>query len=360
MIIRSKIRDFKVKFVDDFSFVNKFLSIPHYAIAVGTNVYGLYKKLIFDRFPKEKLIILELNEEAKTISTAIDIYKKLMNFPGKKDLTLISFGGGINQDLSGFVASTLYRGINWIYIPTTLLAMADSSIGLKTSLNFASYKNVLGTFYPPSEVFVNVDFLKTLDRKDYASGVGEIMKLLLMNENAINDLEKIIEKVKILNDFKDNDKVKDIIKIALQVKYKYMVGDEFDHGKRNLLNYGHEFGHALEPASSYQIPHGTAVVVGMIFANYISVKRGWMRESVYKLLNEKLFLPHVLESMVKLRKEFFDEGKLFENMRKDKKRTSEDLVLILPQKNLTLCKIQNLSGNEFEKGMREVRKLLKV
>ena len=163
LIINTRIRNFSVEFVNDFSFVDELLNIKNYVVIVGQNVYKYYKDIIFSRFPKDRLIILKLNEQRKTLDTVMEIYKKLLPLTAKKNLTLISFGGGINQDVTGFVASTLYRGINWIYIPTTLLAMADSAIGLKTSLNHESYKNVLGTFYPPSQIYINTDFLKTFE-----------------------------------------------------------------------------------------------------------------------------------------------------------------------------------------------------
>src|SRR3989338_1450675 len=176
LIIKSRIRDFSVEFVDDFSFVDELLDIKNYVVITGQTVYKYYKDVIFCRFPKDRLIILKLDEQRKTLSTVTEIYKKLLPLTAKKNLTLISFGGGINQDVTDFVASTLYRGINWIYIPTTLLAMADSAIGLKTSLNFSSYKNVLGSFYPPSEIYINVNFLDSLPNEYYWSGVGEIVK----------------------------------------------------------------------------------------------------------------------------------------------------------------------------------------
>lgn len=360
MKIKSKIQDFQVKFVDDFDFIEELLAIPNYIVFVGSVVFELYKERLFERIPKEKLIVMELDEERKSIETVINLYKKMMNLEGKKNLTLISFGGGINQDISGFVASTLYRGINWIYVPTTLLAMADSSIGLKTSLNFESVKNMIGTFYPPSQVFINLNFLKTLKKQDYSSGVGEIMKLLLMKEGAVNSLDEILEKVEILNMQKDDIKLKDVMKEAMQIKLSYMAGDEFDQGRRNLLNYGHELGHALEPVSDYEVPHGTAVVIGMIFANHISLKRGWIPEKTNLYINEKLFLPHIKLSMVKLNGDYFDEVKLIGNMKKDKKRTTDELVLVLPDKNFNLLKVQDLTTQEFNTGVRAVRKLLKV
>lgn len=360
MKIKSKVKDFNVKFVEDFTFVDTFLKIPYYHIIVGSEVYKIYKKSIFDLFPKEKILTIEFDEKRKTINTAVEIYKKLLQVDGKKKLTLISFGGGINQDVTGFVASTLYRGINWIYVPTTLLAMADSSIGLKTSLNFESYKNLLGTFYPPSEIFIAVDFLKTLKKQDYASGVGEIMKLLLMKENAYRQLTKIRKKIQILHAYSDKRRITDIIKEAIKIKLSYMKGDEFDQGRRNLLNYGHEFGHALEPVSRYAVPHGIAIVIGMIFANHVSMKRGWIESELYDFLNENVFLPYIERSMIKLKREFFDDDALLSCMKKDKKRESQDLVLILPKGKLILDKVQDVRVEEFEEGLRETRKLLHI
>ena len=274
LIIKSRIRDFSVEFVDDFSFVDELLDIKNYVVITGQTVYKYYKDVIFCRFPKDRLIILKLDEQRKTLSTVTEIYKKLLPLTAKKNLTLISFGGGINQDVTGFVASTLYRGINWIYVPTTLLAMADSAIGLKTSLNHESYKNVLGTFYPPANIYICTDFLKTLQKTDYLSGVGEIIKFMLMKENVIKNLDDSIKKIEKLKLNNDKNFVIDVIKESIEIKKSYMEGDEFDLGKRNLLNYGHELGHALEATSNFAVPHGIGVIIGIIFANLVSLQRG--------------------------------------------------------------------------------------
>lgn len=358
--IKSKVRDFKVNFVNNFDFVQELLKVPYYDIVVGSNVYNLYKEAIFNKFPKERLIILELEEEKKTLETVIRIYKKLLKRVAKKNLTLISFGGGLNQDITGFVASTLYRGINWIFVPTTLLAMSDSSIGLKTSLNFKSYKNILGTFFPPNEIFINVDFLKTLPKKDYYSGIGEVIKLFLMKDNSVNELKKIENKTKQLKLNRDSKVILNIIKESIKIKLSYMEGDEFDRGRRNLLNYGHELGHALESASGFDIPHGVAVLIGIVFANYVSLKRKWLERSIFDYINNKLILPNIMDSRVELKKEYFNEDILLENIKKDKKRVSEKLVLILPKNNLKLCKIQDLEFWEFKEGIKGLKNVLKI
>lgn len=356
IIIESHIRNFSVEFVDDFSFVDKLLNIKNYVVIVGQIVYKYYKDIIFARFPKDRLIILKLNEQRKTLVTVTEIYKKLLPLTAKKNLTLISFGGGINQDVTGFVASTLYRGINWIYIPTTLLAMADSAIGLKTSLNHESYKNVLGTFYPPSQIYINTDFLKTLEKTDYISGVGEIIKFMLMRENPMKSLDDSIKKIEKLKLGDDKKFIINIIKESIEIKKSYMEGDEFDLGKRNLLNYGHEIGHALESTSDFKIPHGIGVVIGIIFANLVSLQRGWIDESINEKINKLLLLPNI--TTVKLKKEYFDYDIILEKIKKDKKRISDKLPLVLPKRNLNLVKITDLDFAEFKKALQKLIRII--
>ena len=124
--------------------------------------------------------MLPVREERKTLETVQELYGHFLGRSAKRNMTLISIGGGILQDISGFAASTLYRGINWVFVPTTLLAQADSCIGSKTSLNYQGYKNLLGTFYPPNEVYIYMPFLATQAELDFYSGLGEVVKLHLM------------------------------------------------------------------------------------------------------------------------------------------------------------------------------------
>lgn len=358
--IKSQIRDFEVKFVDDLSFVDDLIKIEDSVVIVGKNVYAIYKKKIFDKFSKKKVLVFELGEKNKTLDTVVKIYERLLEKTAKKNLTIISFGGGVNQDVVGFLASTLYRGVNWIFVPTTLLAMADSAIGLKTSLNFKSYKNVVGTFYPPSAIYIDVDFLTTLPKLNYYSGVGEIVKFYLMKKDAIKDLEKTLKKISILKDGSDKKAILKIINESIKIKLSYMEGDEFDKGRRNLLNYGHEFGHALEPASSFAIPHGVAIAIGIIFANIVSVKRDLLSKKVFEDLNKRLLLNSVPQDSLKLKREYFDKDILIENMRKDKKVINKELVLVLPQRNFNLVKVNNLTIDEYESSLVELRKLFNL
>ena len=359
MKIKSRVKDFDVVFTEDFKFIDEFLGMKNDVIIVGSVVYSFYKN-IFDKFSKDKLIIVKLEEETKTLDTVIKIYSRLLQQTAKKNLTVISFGGGINQDVVGFTVSTLYRGINWVYVPTTLLAMADSSIGLKTSLNFKSFKNVLGTFYPPSKIVINVDFLKTLPKLNYYSGIGEVIKLLLMKDNAISDLAKSLKKIDELKKGKDKKKIASIIKESMKIKLSYMEGDEFDKGRRNLLNYGHEFGHALEPVSSFNIPHGVAILIGMVFANIVSLKRKMISEAIFNKLNKTLLIPNIPLEVLSMKKKYFDKDLILKNMKKDKKIIGEGLVLVLPRKDFSLTKVNNLTIDEYESALIELKKLIGI
>ena len=356
LIIKSRIRDFSVEFVDDFSFIDELLGIKDYVVIIGQIVYKYYKNIIFNQFPKDRLIILKLNEQRKTLATVTEIYKKLLFLTAKKNLTLISFGGGINQDVTGFVASTLYRGINWVYVPTTILAMADSAIGLKTSLNHESYKNVLGTFYPPTKIYICVDFLKTLSKADCMSGIGEIIKFMLMKKNPLKQLDDSIKKIEKLKLNNDKKFITNIIKESIQIKKSYMEGDEFDLGKRNLLNYGHELGHALEATSNFKIPHGIGVIIGIIFANLVSLQRGWIDENINEKINKLLLLPNI--TTVKLKNEYFDYDIILEKIKKEKKRISDKLPLVLPKRNLNLVKITDLDFVEFKKALQKLIRII--
>lgn len=356
--VKSSVRNYTVKFVNSFAFIENFLLIPNYVVVVGNVVYKIYKNQLFNQFSKKNLIVLRLGEERKTLDTAIKLYEKLLIKAAKKNIVLISFGGGINQDICGFVASTLYRGIRWIYVPTTLLAQADSAIGSKTGLNFKSYKNVVGTFYPPSEIYIYVDFLKTLEKKDYFSGVGEIIKFCLMKKNALQDLEKSRKDIQSLVQFSNKKQVEDVIKKSIEIKLHYIKGDEFDRGKRNLLNYGHEFGHALESTSSFTIPHGVSVIIGIIFANLVAKKRGFLHKNIFEVINNRLLLPYIPNDVVRLKPEYFRHDKLLEKIKKDKKRVTERLPLILPKENFQLTKITDLGFEEFKKALFDLINIL--
>ena len=181
-----------------------------------------------------------------------------------------------------------------------------------------------------------------------------------MKENAISDLDNTLKKIEKLKNSSNRQEILNIIKESMKIKLSFMEGDEFDTGRRNLLNYGHEFGHALEPASSFNIPHGVAILIGIIFANIVSFKRKLIDKKVFEDLNRLLLIPNIPRDVINIKKRYFDRDLLLENMKKDKKRITGDLVLVLPQKNFSLIKINNLSIDEYESSLIELKKIIGV
>jgi len=338
--ISSKIRDYSVNIVETTDFLHDLECIPERCYVVDENVWQLYTDNAFLHLDRKNIIIQPVNEEQKGLSSVQVLYDRLIERTAKRNITLISIGGGIVQDITGFVASTLYRGIHWIYVPTTLLAQADSCIGSKTSLNYKGFKNLIGTFFPPNDIFVYLGFLATLQDEDFSSGVGEVVKLHILGgekktEECASLLERILkrEPVSLLQS----------VQSALTIKQSYILDDEFDTGRRNMLNYGHCFGHALEATSNYQIPHGQAVLLGMILANKISRNRGVLSESLEDWILKKLLLPSLT---IRPKSEYFNANAVVEAMKKDKKRTGENLALIMLKDGYEMESVKDLSVAE--------------
>lgn len=350
--IHSNIRDYTVSFEDTFDFLGSIALIEHKCVMIDQNVDRLYQHQFNTVFKDDEVILFDAIEENKTLEYASVLIEKIIKQAAKKNLTIISIGGGITQDLTGFIASTLYRGVNWIFIPTTFLAQTDSCIGSKTSINFKSYKNLLGTFYPPSKIYINPTFLQTLTPLDFYSGIGETIKFQLMKEEEKN-FDQIIETIESAK--KDRTTLLPLIEDNMRIKLSYMEGDEFDQGRRNLLNYGHCLGHALETVTDYYVPHGVAVTVGMIFSNAISLGRGWMREDFFNHLNQKLFIPNV--PLVLEDSHFNSEG-LLQAMKNDKKRIGKALTAIIPNSAFQMQKMDDVSEKEFAQALNMTMKLL--
>lgn len=351
--IHSNLRDYTVSFEDSFDFLESLGTIEHKCIMIDRNVATLYQNEFNKVFQEHEVILFDAIEENKTLEYASVLITQIISQSAKKNLTVISVGGGITQDLIGFIASTLYRGVNWIFVPTTFLAQTDSCIGSKTSINFKSYKNLLGTFYPPTKIYINPAFLQTLTPLDFYSGIGETIKFQLMKEEENKNFDQIIETIEKAK--QDREKLLPLIEDNMCVKLSYMEGDEFDQGRRNLLNYGHCFGHALETVTDYYVPHGIAVTVGMIFANAISLSRGWMKKEFFDYLNQKLFLPNI---PLKLMETHFNAERLLEAMKNDKKRIGKALTVVIPDADFMMQKMDDVSKEEFEYAMNMTSKLL--
>ncbi len=353
--VHSAIRDYEVQFSDTFDFLEAFEEIPNRFYIIDSNVWGLYRDSLFSRLDPQLVMVLPIEEDRKNLYTVMEIYEVLMSRSAKRNMTMISIGGGIVQDITGFAASTLYRGINWIFVPTTLLAQADSCIGSKTSLNYKNYKNLVGTFFPPNQIFLCPRFTKTLKNEDYFSGLGEIIKLHLMGGEQL--ARELMSSLPALVGRKDSAALLSAIEKSLMVKLSYMQDDEFDTGKRNLLNSGHCFGHAVESTSGFNIPHGQAVVIGMLFANIVAKNRGLMSPELFEQLHQYALQPALT---AKPNRHQLDTDALFAAMKMDKKRTGDGLVLIMLIDGFELIRTDDLSYDELTSTNQELQKLIGV
>jgi 3-dehydroquinate synthase len=348
MIIKSHLKDYEVSFCRGFAFLRELKLLESKFIVIDANVLKLYKKQ-FSLFLSGPSMVLNSTERNKTVKKALEIAESIMELPSKRNTVLVSIGGGIIQDVTGFAASILYRGIKWIFVPTTLLAQTDSCIGSKTSLNHGQNKNLLGTFFPPDKIYNDAGFIETLSQKDFLSGIGEMAKIAITRGiKGIEEFEK--DSKELLN--RDNVKVQEWVGKSLEVKKKFIEFDEFDSGKRKLLNFGHTFGHALERTSSYAVPHGQGVSIGMLLANSISAERGLISSSLNGRL-KKMIAPLI---NVKIRKEYFSK-EYIDAIKKDKKRQGAALAAILlssTSSGLVLKEVHDVQEKEIRCAFDEI------
>ncbi len=325
MKIESKVKGYTFKTIEGIFDKKKELLSPfkgaNFFYIVDSNVYKLYNSEIKRFVDKSPVLVIPATEGNKSYIKIADYYKRLIKNNFRKNDVLVTFGGGTLQDISGFIASTIFRGVRWVFFPTTLLAQADSCIGSKTSINFEAAKNTIGTFYPPDYIYSDPAFCKTLSKRYFNSGIGEIIKFHLMsNPRRYGLLKKYLN----YSGKGNNPYFKEVIESTLNIKYSYFKGDEFDSGRRNLLNYGHCFGHALESASNYSVCHGEAVIVGMGFADLLSLKRGIMKKEKYDEF-EDIFRRHYPRFNVSK----ISDKDIIYYLKRDKKRVGKDLTMIL-------------------------------
>lgn len=271
-----------------------------------------------------RTVLVEATEENKTFERLTPVFLGLLQRGLKRDGVLVVIGGGVLQDIGCFIASVLSRGLRWELVPTTLLAQADSCIGSKSSINIGPYKNQIGTFYPPHRVLLTPEVLKTLPSDEIRSGLGEVIKLQLLKGQA--DFDELMADLAILS--RDNQAsilTKWVIR-SMAVKQPYIEADEYDRGIRNLLNYGHTFGHAYESATHYGIPHGIAVILGMLTATFLSVRLGLVPADHYQELKRKLAPWHEPFGATLLR---VDRAAIFQAIKHDKKNTGDAVNCIL-------------------------------
>ena len=247
-------------------------------VVIDRNVYNLDINCL-SKINSKYYFIFDANEDNKNMVSVLTIIDLLFDIKFNKKNKLLVIGGGITQDVAGFVCAIYKRGLKWLLIPTTLLSMTDSCIGGKVGVNRIS-KNMLALFYAPNRVIVSDYFLKSLKHDDIISGVGEALKLSLIGGgDTYQYFHKNYECLDYIN----------LIKMSTSVKKLVIEYDELEANERRVLNYGHTFGHALEYASNYFIPHGIAVVFGMYIINKLFYQNKYedLNQFMLKMIPEK-------------------------------------------------------------------------
>ena len=337
IIIQSYKGPYKARFVDA---LIEALPIDKQQTAhfiVDARVAELYADSLSAALNASSVLKLTANETAKNLNRFPDYVSHLVKHGLRRDHLLVGIGGGIIQDITCFLAATMLRGVKWYFIPTTLLAQADSCIGSKSSINADAAKNILGTFTPPNEAVICTRFLDTLDEHDLRSGIGEILKVHAIEGPAT--FEKIARDYPKLTT--DRALLTYYIHRALEIKKPYIEEDEFDRGRRNVFNYGHSFGHAIEAATNFAVPHGIAVTMGMDMANFVAMRcygydaahgrmHATLRENYRGFENQVVPLDRFLTAIGK-----------------DKKNTGNDLTLILPTAEGSITKVVRPADEAF-------------
>ena len=331
-----------------------------YNIYLGNRVISNIKKLLKEATKSKKIIIvadsffknsiveniinllddfeihthfMEAGKANKNMNEVLKIYSILEENDLARDSTLIAVGGGVIGDLAGFVASTWYRGMNLVHVPTTLMAMVDSSVGGKVAINFRQTINAIGNYYHPIFTLMDLELIATLPKREYYSGMAEVIKCAIINDKKFfkyleeNSTEILARKEQAVSEF---------ITKTIKIKIAHVKGDIREGNKRLLLNYGHTLGHAIEisTASNYQefYRHGEGVSIGIMAVAFIAQKHLKLEESLYKSY-EALFKQFNLPTFVDSSKMAFNRkeliSKCMRNVQKDKKRINNHLRLIL-------------------------------
>jgi 3-dehydroquinate synthase len=321
LTIHSGQGDYRVDFPTDLSALVACLKAHEKALVLlDENVARLYRAPLAPLLQRLPWLALPATEDEKTLAGAHRVIDFLQQNNATKQTVIIVFGGGIIQDIAAFSAHIYYRGLRWVFVPTTLLAMCDSCIGAKSSINHNGFKNQLGAFYSPHQVLICQPFLDSLSETEIVSGYGEILKLLITGSAA----HFALLREAVAKDGLRNPQLGRLIYESLKVKQGVIEIDEYERDLRRILNYGHTFGHALEALTHHAIPHGKAVAWGIDLVNYLALERGLLDRADYETIHDfiRRYFAHRLPQAVSARE-------LIDFTRRDKKVADGKVNLIL-------------------------------
>ncbi|MCH5259622.1 MAG: 3-dehydroquinate synthase [Lachnospiraceae bacterium] len=285
-------------------------------------------------------------EANKTLDTVKDIYKTLIEARfDRKDL-LIALGGGVVGDITGYAAATYLRGVDFIQIPTTMIAQSDSSIGGKTGVDFDGYKNMVGAFYMPKLVYMNISALKELDDRQFYAGFAEVMKSALIKDAMF--YEWLLENMYEIHD-RDSAILEEMIMRSCTVKKLVVEKDPKEQGDRALLNFGHTIGHAIEKAMNFEMVHGECIALGMVAAAYISWKHNWLSMDEYYEVRD-MFVPFNLPISI----DCIDPEEILRLTKSDKKMESGQIKFVLLKKVGKAVIDRTVTDEEILDAIREI------
>ncbi len=346
---------YDIVFTDSFSDLSKEISSLGFekrkiAVITDTNVGKIYGDEVKKKLDEisDTVVIYEIpaGESNKQLSEIAKIYEFLMERHFDRHDLIVALGGGVVGDMSGFCAATYLRGISFVQVPTTLLAQTDSSVGGKTGVDLKGVKNMVGAFYMPRLVYINVSTLKTLDDRQYASGFAEVMKHGLIKDQ--NFYEFLIENMYEIND-KDPEVVMEMVKRSCDIKRAVVEKDPTEKGDRALLNYGHTLGHAIEKHKNFELTHGECVALGAIAAAFISWKRELISMEEYYEIRD-MFVPFNLPISI----EDVDKEAVLDLTKSDKKSDSDKIKFILLKKIGKAFIDDTVTRDEMSKALDEI------
>ncbi|MDA3846480.1 MAG: 3-dehydroquinate synthase [Vallitaleaceae bacterium] len=319
---------YNIYFSDTFEPLATILEAGNYskiAIVSETNVFPLYGealKKVCQVNPKEVYSYTYIAGEAnKNIDTLVDLYDFCVSSKLDRNSIVLALGGGVTGDMVGFLSATFMRGIAYGQIPTSLLAQVDSSVGGKTGIDFNGYKNIIGAFYQPEFVFMNTNTLKTLNQREFSSGMGEIIKHgCILDKDYLNMLINEREGIVAL----EHNALTNMIIRSCEIKSKIVGQDEKERGIRALLNFGHTFGHAVERLIDFKLSHGACVSIGMVAASYLSLTLNYIQKEDYDLIIDTIIsygLPISIDGIL--------SSDVYNDMFSDKKTAYNQLKLVL-------------------------------
>lgn len=308
--------------------------VPRVVVISDSNVAPLMMPRLKTGRPTDWLVV-GAGERSKNLDEVSRLYSELLRLQVDRGTAIMALGGGVVGDLAGFVAATYLRGLPLFQVPTTLLAMVDSSIGGKVGVDFQQGKNLVGAFYAPRAILADLTCLESLPRAEWSAGMAEVIK------HAVLDGEDHLESLFAIDPQQPGT---DFVAASAQVKMEVVSGDPKESGRRALLNLGHTLGHALEAAGGFRLRHGEAVALGLLAAHRLAQNRGLLQqpfEHELRQLFERWRLPTVL-------KEPPPWPRVAEALAKDKKNRGASLTFVLPQRPGQMQIVSDLELHEVE------------